>query len=143
MSNNKGDKARELFALFDRENTGYITTESVARAMRLVGMSASPADVQKLVPNGRISYNQFQQLIAEQEANGSDEKGMLAAFQMMDKSGTGNLNKTDFKAAMTRFGENFSDAEVDEMFKEADVDGDGMINYEEFLKVMSPNPLQH
>jgi calmodulin len=61
---------------------------------------------------------------------------MLAAFQMMDKSGTGNLNKTDFKTAMTQFGENFSDAEVDEMFKEADVDGDGEINYEEFLKVM-------
>ena len=32
-------------------------------------------------------------------------------------------------------GEKLSDTEVDEMIREADVDGDGQINYEEFVKV--------
>ena len=30
-----------------------------------------------------------------------------------------------------------TDTEVDEMIREADVDGDGQINYEEFVKVIS------
>ena len=33
-------------------------------------------------------------------------------------------------------GEKLSDEEVDEMIREADIDGDGQINYEEFVKMM-------
>ena len=32
-----------------------------------------------------------------------------------------------------------SDSEVDEMIREADLDGDGQINYEEFVKMMMTN----
>jgi hypothetical protein len=32
-------------------------------------------------------------------------------------------------------GEKLTDNEVDEMIREADVDGDGQINYDEFVKV--------
>jgi calmodulin len=37
---------------------------------------------------------------------------------------------------MTNLGEKLTDEEVDEMIREADVDGDGMINYDEFTKSM-------
>jgi hypothetical protein len=37
---------------------------------------------------------------------------------------------------MTNLGEKLTDEEVDEMIREADIDGDGQINYEEFVKVM-------
>ncbi len=37
---------------------------------------------------------------------------------------------------MTNLGEKLTDEEVDEMIREADVDGDGQINYEEFVKMV-------
>ena len=37
---------------------------------------------------------------------------------------------------MTNLGERLSDSEVDEMIREADIDGDGQVNYEEFVKMM-------
>jgi len=37
---------------------------------------------------------------------------------------------------MTKLGEKLSEEEVDDMIREADVDGDGQVNYEEFVKVM-------
>ena len=37
---------------------------------------------------------------------------------------------------MTNLGEKLTDVEVDEMIREADVDGDRQINYEESVKLM-------
>ena len=37
---------------------------------------------------------------------------------------------------MTNLGEKLTDEEVDEMIREADIDGDGKISYEEFVKMM-------
>ena len=38
---------------------------------------------------------------------------------------------------MTNLGEKLTEEEVDEKIREADVDGDGQINYEEFVKMMT------
>ena len=38
---------------------------------------------------------------------------------------------------MTNLGEKLSDEEVDEMIREADIDGDGQVNYEEFVRMMT------
>lgn len=50
----------------------------------------------------------------------------------------GVADEDDFPVFSSRTaGEKLSDAEVDEMIREADVDGDGQINYDEFVKMMS------
>ena len=36
---------------------------------------------------------------------------------------------------MTNLGEKLTDEEVDEMIREADIDGDGQVNYEEFVAI--------
>jgi len=37
---------------------------------------------------------------------------------------------------MTNLGEKLTEEEVEEMIKEADFDGDGQVNYDEFVKMM-------
>lgn len=37
---------------------------------------------------------------------------------------------------MCNLGEKLTEEEVEEMIREADVDGDGLVNYEEFVKMM-------
>ena len=42
-----------------------------------------------------------------------------------------------FRHVMTNLGEKLTDEEVDEMIREADIDGDGQVNYEEFVTMMT------
>ena len=40
------------------------------------------------------------------------------------------ITAAELRHVMTKLGENLTEEEVDEMVREADVDGDGQINYE-------------
>eukprot|EP00949_MAST-11_sp_MAST-11-sp1_P004691 g4691.t1 len=64
------------------------------------------------------------------------EEEIMEAFKVFDKDGNGFISAAELRHIMTNLGEKLTDEEVDEMIREADIDGDGQINYEEFVKMM-------
>ncbi|KAG2354831.1 hypothetical protein BDR07DRAFT_1428216, partial [Suillus spraguei] len=58
------------------------------------------------------------------------EEEIKEAFKVFNKDGNGYINAAELRHVMTNLGEKLSDAEVDEMIREADVDVDGQINYD-------------
>ena len=64
------------------------------------------------------------------------EEELHEAFKVFDKDGNGTISAAQLRHVMTNLGEKLTDEEVDEMIREADVDGDGEVNYEEFVKMM-------
>ncbi|CAD0082067.1 unnamed protein product, partial [Aureobasidium vineae] len=53
------------------------------------------------------------------------------------EDGSGTISAEELRNVMKSIGENLSDSEIDEMIKEADANGDGNIDYDEFVKIMS------
>lgn len=51
-------------------------------------------------------------------------------MQVFDKDGNGFISAAELRHVMTNLGEKLTDEEVDEMIREADIDGDGQVNYE-------------
>ena len=51
-------------------------------------------------------------------------------FAVFDLSGKGLISHDDLKKVLTNLGEKFNDEDITEMLKEADLNGDGMIDYE-------------
>ena len=49
----------------------------------------------------------------------------------------GGTRAVQLRHVMTNLGEKLTDEEVDEMIREADIDGDGQVNYDEFVKMMT------
>ena len=64
---------------------------------------------------------------------------MREAFRAFDKNGNGFISAAELRHVMTNLGERITDEEVDEMMREADIDGDGQINFEEFVAMMTSN----
>lgn len=51
-------------------------------------------------------------------------------FRVFDKNNDGLISSNELRHVMTSLGERLSEEEVDDMIKEADLDGDGQVNYE-------------
>lgn len=50
--------------------------------------------------------------------------------RVFDKNNDGLISSNELRHVMTSLGERLSEEEVDDMIKEADLDGDGQVNYE-------------
>ena len=61
---------------------------------------------------------------------------MFFSRRAFDHNNDGSISKDELKEAMTRYGHIFSEEECEEMFSEADRNGDGNIDFDEFLSMM-------
>ncbi|WAR18959.1 CALM-like protein [Mya arenaria] len=78
----------------------------------------------------------FLTMMAQKMKDTDSEEEIKEAFKVFDKDGNGFISAAELRHVMTNLGEKLTDEEVDEMIREADIDGDGQVNYEEFVKMM-------
>ena len=83
-----------------------------------------------LAGNGTIDFPEFLTMMARKMKDTDSEEEIREAFRVFDKDGNGFISAAELRHVMTNLGEKLTDEEVDEMIREADIDGDGQINYE-------------
>ena len=88
--------------------------------------------------DGSISFDEFCEVMVVSMADDSFDEGSLKeSFRTFDMDGNGYISASELKTMMKRaMGEELTDEEVDEMIREADLDGDGQVDFEEFCQMM-------
>lgn len=141
MSEERLKELREIFDMFDDDNSGTVSTSELANAMRNMGLNPTEKEVQELirdkVEGDELTFEQFVKLTEDMDNPADEEEEMRQAFSVFDKDGSGTITAEELRVVMMNLGEKMTEEEVDEMVREADLDGDGEINYQEFVKMMT------
>lgn len=143
MSEEQVAELRQAFNEFDVDGGGTINTTELGYAMRAMGMNPTEQELLDLINeydtdgSGMIEFPEFCNMMSDKMNAVNDEDMIRMAFRVLDRFGNGTISSKNFKHLMTHIGDKLSDAEVEEMIAEADKDGDGTLNYEEFVKMLT------
>lgn len=135
---------KDAFSLFDKNGDGRITSDELGTVMKSLGQEPTDKEVRDMIKevdidgNGTIEFSEFLEMMVKKLVDNSDpEKDLLEAFRVFDRDGNGYISESELRQVMASLGEPLTNSEIDEMILEADIDGDGQINYEEFVAIMS------
>ncbi|KAL4922914.1 hypothetical protein BDW62DRAFT_172061 [Aspergillus aurantiobrunneus] len=143
LSEDQIAQLKEVFAVFDKDANGDITADELGGVMRSLGQNPTDTELQDIIDEldvdrtGTIDFDEFLVMMSRKVKDSDPEAELREAFAVFDQDKSGTISADEFRKVLTSIGDNVSDADVDEMLKLADVNGDGSIDYEEFVKLMS------
>ncbi|XP_036132821.1 calmodulin-like [Molossus molossus] len=134
---------KEAFTRFDKDGDGTINVQELGAVMKTLGQNPSEAELKELIArvdtdgDGAINFQEFLAEMVKRMKSWSGELDMKEVFQAFDLNGDGHITLDELKQAMAQVGQKLSQEELEAMIREADVDKDGRVNYEEFLQILN------
>jgi len=134
------EEVKEAFALYDKNGDGTITTKALISVMRSLGKNPTEDETEDLINevdldgNGVIDFIEFLEMVAKMTQD--VDETIKEAFFIFDADGSGSISTDEFREVMTSQGAKLSSSECNEIINEADRDGDGEINLEEFVNLL-------
>ncbi|CAK9108060.1 unnamed protein product [Durusdinium trenchii] len=137
-----GEAIQAVFNRCDADKSGSIDVNELGKCMRLLGMNPTEAEVVAAMEsvdenkNGKLEFDEFRGLMEPRLSEwlqNDQVKVLTDCFKVFDTEGTGKISKEMLSHIMTSQGDKLTEAELDRMMKAADSDGDGMIDYQEFV----------
>ena len=133
---------KAAFELFDKDRNGHITSKELGTVMRGLGQNPTEEELKQIIRevdldgNGTIDFKEFLCLMVKKMKDTDTDEELLEAFKVFDRDGNGFITSHELRHIMNNLGEGLTPEEIEEMIKEADLDNDGQIDYEEFVKMM-------
>uniref|UniRef100_A0A6A7G709 CAM kinase, CDPK family n=1 Tax=Hirondellea gigas TaxID=1518452 RepID=A0A6A7G709_9CRUS len=126
------------FAKLDMDNNGVISQAELAASLRELDSKIEDSEIKKIMDqididnDGVVSYEELCMASVNRKLMAKEER-LWAAFALLDEDGNGRITAKELSKATKDLG--IKDAQ--QMISEVDTDGDGTIDYTEFLLLFS------
>ncbi|XP_073049058.1 calmodulin-like [Primulina eburnea] len=128
---------RDAFCLIDKNSDGVIDIEELAIAIQSLDENTKREELEEMMNevDGEMDFEEFINIMARKiKENMVDE--LREAFQVFDRDQDGFVSAIELKMVMINLGKRLTNEEATQMIIAADVDGDGLISCDEFVKIM-------
>ena len=79
-----------------------------------------------------LTYEEFVQVASTRIPPKNSKEELLKIFRLFDDDNTGKISIKNLRRVSTELNENIPDEELQDLIREADRTGDGLISFEEF-----------
>ncbi|XP_030430389.1 caltractin-like isoform X2 [Gopherus evgoodei] len=147
LTEEQKQQLREAFDLLDTDGTGTVDVKDLKVSIRALGYEPKKEEMKKIISevdkegSGKINFDSFLYAMTQKMSEPESREDILKAFKLFDDNGTGKISFQNLKRVASEIGENLTDEELQEMIDEADVDGDGEVNEQEFLRIIRMNSM--
>jgi len=125
------------------DSKGIISTKMLGPLLKLIGENPPEEEIQDIVNDvdkngtGVFKFPEFLSMMAKKCDLLVADDDIREAFKVFDCDGNGFISRSELKHVLCNLGEAISEDECNYLVEEADIDGDGSINYEEFCAMMN------
>ncbi|VDP31004.1 unnamed protein product [Soboliphyme baturini] len=132
IEDNYSPQLQLVFKQFDVNGDGYIEEPELKQVMTRLGQEPSNDEIRAMFKaadlnrDGKISYEEFTEIAQANPLSLS----MKTVFGEMDKDGDGYVTRSEMDEALRRMGHQITENELNAIFKAADTDLDGKIDFE-------------
>ena len=135
---------QEVFSLYDIDEDGTINTRDLNKVMQCLGCDFTKEEREELTNEmdprgfGVINFQQFLVMMSRNlKTRPTQEEQRREVFMFFDVDEKGYITVSDLRQAMINLGEMLTEDDVTQMIEEADIDEDGHVSYDEFIKIVS------
>ena len=134
----------DSFNAADTDGNGSLSHEELRELLRSLGLQmVDDENLNKWINDidgnndGEIQMDEFQLIFQKMKlsSNCSFDKLLRETFDMYDADGSGDIDQSELKTLMAQLGFDLSDEELSNMVAEVDVDGNGEIDFDEFVQL--------
>ncbi|KAL6191377.1 hypothetical protein ACLB2K_037768 [Fragaria x ananassa] len=135
---------KRVFQMFDRNGDGRISKEELSHSLENLGIFIPDQELFNMINkidvdgDGCVDIDEFGELYQFIMDERDDEDDMKEAFGVFDQNGDGFITVDELRTVLSSLGlkQGRSMEDCTRMITKVDVDGDGMVNYNEFRQLM-------
>ncbi|XP_020258256.1 calmodulin-like protein 12 [Asparagus officinalis] len=132
----------EALSLFDKDGDGCSALEELATVIKSLGQDPKEEMLLHIMSkfnvegNENVEFGEFLNQMTRKMKETDAEEELREVFKVFDRDQNGYISANELINVMISLGEKLTEEEAEQMIREADLDGDGQVNYQEFVQLM-------